>query len=65
MPNFLNKKMSRRSFLKYFGLIILSLTGISGIISKLNKLGIPQKSSKKLKNQAVFGFGPYGGVKNI
>ena len=50
---FFERKMSRKEFLGYLGLIILTMTGITGAIKSLSDFGRPTHG---------FGSGPYGGV---
>ena len=58
--NFLNKKITRGQFLTYLGLVMLSITGISGAVKRVNRVLVPKKTAK-VKNS--FGGSVYGGVK--
>ena len=60
IKNILDKKMNRKQFLQYIGLVLLGLTGINGILSNIMKPerikdfgAVPNKGSK-------FGASKYG-----
>jgi hypothetical protein len=55
----LNKKIDRKQFLIYSGLLLLSVTGVSGVIKNLKHPGI-LKNSDNHKVTTGFGSGPYG-----
>jgi hypothetical protein len=54
------REMNRREFLVYLGLLVLSITGISGI---LNNIFYPKLLNiGETKRVHGFGFGTYGGT---
>lgn len=61
--NLLKKKMSRKDFFIYLGLIVLGITGISSFMNNLSHINAPKKSGKS-SVEIEFGAGPYGGREN-
>ncbi len=51
------KKMTRREFLMYLGVLIVALSGIAGF---LQTIAHPQIRSKPAKTAKRFGSGAYG-----
>jgi putative Mn2+ efflux pump MntP len=56
---FLNKKMDRREFLVYIGMVVLTVIGVRNLISALSTM----EHNTVNKNTHSFGSGPYGGLK--
>lgn len=50
--------MSRKDFLRYIGVILLSMLGIANVISAISKGH--QKATPALKQRSGFGGGKYG-----
>lgn len=64
----LEKEMDRKEFLKHVGIATLLVTGISGLVSGLMKIGnSTSTSSNSHSNTARNGYGmtPYGGTRNF
>ncbi|MEP7167532.1 MAG: hypothetical protein ABI758_06160 [Candidatus Woesebacteria bacterium] len=53
----LSKKMTRREFLLYLGMLVFVLSGISGI---LETLANPHRKISRTKPKTGFGTGAYG-----
>lgn len=53
LPKLMQKEMTRKEFLVYAGILLLTITGISGIWKNVS--GIVNGTSQK-----GFGSGPYG-----
>lgn len=52
----LTKEMTRKEFLSYFGLFLLTIFGISALFKNLSSLN----STTNFKQPKTFGSGPYG-----
>ena len=55
MSNFLDRKMTRQQFLLTLGMLVLTVSGVSGALKRISKLSPP-----KPKAVSGFGNGPYG-----
>ena len=58
----LTKEMTRKEFLTYFGLLILTVFGISALLKNISKLS-PTKKQKVVasaERKSSFGTGGYG-----
>lgn len=53
----LSKEMTRKEFLIHVGVLLLMITGISGLLQTLSD---PNIASKRTKPTHGFGSGPYG-----
>lgn len=53
LTQLLETEMDRKEFILYMGLILLTLTGITGALKNISTLARP-------KSQKGFGGGPYG-----
>jgi len=59
--NVFNKKMTRAEFLKYFGLMIVSVLGISTMFKNLTEFsGASRKNKLSSSEKRTFGGGAYG-----
>lgn len=58
----LNKKMTRTEFLRYLGLMMVSVIGISTMLKNLSELDPKAKKTNKLSSSGkrTFGSGAYG-----
>lgn len=56
----LNKQMSRSEFLKYFGIVLLTVLGITSLINSISGLNVGSQSKSYKKGPASFGSGAYG-----
>lgn len=54
----LSKKMTRSEFLLHLGLLLLVVTGITGVLNTLSDPNLVKKKNKKVSSG--FGGGPYG-----
>lgn len=55
-----NKEMDRKDFLKFSGLIVLSLVGVGKVVSLLTKPDNPKLAVTKPNKQATRGYGGGG-----
>ena len=55
----LEKEMDRKDFLKNTGIALVVLTGVAGIVKKLNLLG-DGKQAAQIDNANVYGGAAYG-----
>jgi hypothetical protein len=62
MNDFLSQKMSRKQFVTYLGLVMLSISGIGGILKRAANIPL-LRSHSKVKVSKGFGNGLYGGAK--
>jgi hypothetical protein len=53
----LQQEMSRKEFLRFSGVILLSIVGVT---STLNNLRAVQTSTHQVKTGSGYGFSPYG-----
>lgn len=53
--NLLDKKMTRREFLSYMGILLVTITGIVGLMKSVSNISTP-----RIKKGNNFGSGPYG-----
>ena len=60
VSNILKKQMTRKEFVSYMGVIILTLLGIPSLLKPLSDLGVPQKRKKGGGIKHTFGSGAYG-----
>jgi hypothetical protein len=58
LKKFLDRKMDRKEFLVFLGLVALTVTGVSGIMKNLSNIN-PVEVKKRKVTQG-FGTGPYG-----
>ena len=58
----LSKELSRKDFLKYLGVFILTIFGISAFLKNLSSFGSTKKvrQVKTLASKSSFGHGVYG-----
>ena len=54
----MEKKVSRKEFLRYLGIILLSLIGITNILNNLQQ--IINKSTQQTKSSRGYGMSAYG-----
>lgn len=54
------KEMDRKDFLKYSGVVLLSVIGFKGVISLINQVDKPVATTQATERQG-FGNGKYGG----
>ncbi len=52
-----DREMDRREFLKYGGLVLLSLVGLKGVVNLLARVNTTPDSNVKSGAQATRGFG--------
>jgi hypothetical protein len=67
MPNalfqdLLSKNMTRKEFLLHLGILLLTITGITGLLRTVSN---PNLLSKHKQVPAGFGSGSYGGTKKV
>lgn len=55
----LAKPLTRKEFLLHLGLLLVAITGITGLLRTISN---PDLLSKQQKVSSGFGSGPYGGV---
>lgn len=58
--NLSTKKMTRKEFIYFIGLIALTVFGIPSLLKSLTDLGTPQKRKKFASTKHGFGTGAYG-----
>jgi len=58
LSQLLSQELTRKQFLLYLGFLVLTLTGISGLLQTLSN---PKLNYKKHTATRGFGSGPYGG----
>ncbi len=63
MQQLLQSKMDRKEFFLYVGVVLLSITGISGIIHAFSDPKLLNKNTMPPKQK--FGSGSYGGTKEV
>jgi len=56
----LNKKITRKEFLSYIGIMFLGIFGISSMIKSILQLNAPKKNRIQSKVKSAFGEGAYG-----
>ena len=54
------KEMDRKDFLKYSGVVLLSVIGLKGVVSLINQVDKPVATNQTSERQG-FGGGRYGG----
>lgn len=55
-----DKEMDRKDFLKYSGLLVLSVVGIKGILTAIGSIDSQQKGAQQSKVTRGYGGGRYG-----
>ena len=55
-----DKEMDRKDFLKFSGLVVLSLVGVSKVVSLLTKPDSPKLAAAKPSKKATRGYGGGG-----
>jgi hypothetical protein len=58
--NYLTKKMTRKEFLSYLGLFVLTVFGITSAIKNLSGFADTKTGTKRLTGKSNFGSGRYG-----
>jgi len=57
----LSKEMTRREFLVHVGVLLLVITGVSGLLKTLSDPHLSSSNNNSARSRAGFGSGPYGG----
>jgi len=56
----LTKEMTRREFLTYLGMLLLTVFGISTLLKNISSLNPTKSKVTKNITKSSFGYGPYG-----
>lgn len=56
----LSKRLTRKEFLTYLGLLVLTISGISGLLRTLSNPQLAEFERKASKTNRPYGDGPYG-----
>lgn len=61
LTTFLSQKMTRREFIQYVGVFIVTTTGVMGLLHNITNP--PLRARKTQRKTIDFGSGAYGGYK--